>query len=178
LKKYSDQVKLAAVQTYCTGQFGWKAAAKIHDVEPSSLRKWVAAYKLHGTDGIRERRRQEYSKEFKLKVLRRMRDDGLSYRQTAALFDIRKFDIVGVWERAYEREGPSGLISKRRGRRSETMKRGDHKSRMASQGDDKLTREELLAELNTLRMENAYLKKLDALVQSQAKSAPGKGRKS
>lgn len=41
-----------------------------------------------------------------------------------------------------------------------------------------MTREQLLAEVNSLRMENAYLKKLDALVQSQRKSAPGKGRKS
>ncbi len=33
--------------------------------------------------------------------------------------------------------------------------------------DESRTREELLAEVNHLRMENAYLKKLDALVQQQ-----------
>jgi transposase len=38
-----------------------------------------------------------------------------------------------------------------------------------SPDDEKRTREELLAELNQLRMENAYLKKLRALVQAQQK---------
>jgi transposase len=40
------------------------------------------------------------------------------------------------------------------------------------------SRQELLDELEALRTENAYLKKLKALVQAQAKSAPGSGRKS
>jgi transposase len=38
--------------------------------------------------------------------------------------------------------------------------------------DENLTREAILAELNHLRMENAYLKKVKALVQS--KQAPTK----
>jgi transposase len=40
------------------------------------------------------------------------------------------------------------------------------------------SRQELLEELEVLRTENAYLKKLKALVQAQAKSAPGSERKS
>jgi len=40
------------------------------------------------------------------------------------------------------------------------------------------SRQELLEQLEALRTENAYLKKLKALVQAQAKSAPGSGRKS
>jgi hypothetical protein len=35
--------------------------------------------------------RVTYSVKFKLTVLRRMRDERLSYRQAAALFDIRNF---------------------------------------------------------------------------------------
>jgi transposase len=52
----------------------------------------------------------------------------------------------------------------------------DHKDRPppAERSDADRSREELIAELNELRMENAYLKKLDALV--QARQAP-KGRK-
>lgn len=178
MKKYSEEVKLAAVQTYRTGQLGWKAAAKVHNVEPSSLRKWVAAYEVHGIDGIRRKSTREYSEEFKLEVLQRMRDEALSYRQVAALFNIRKFDIIGAWEDAYERDGLAGLASRRTGRSKQLTKRSLQKSEVTSPSDDKLTREELLAELNSLRMENAYLKKLDALVRSQTKSAPGKGRKS
>ena len=111
MKKYSEQAKLASVQAYFSGQLGWKATAKLHDVEVSSLRKWVAAYRVHGVDGVREKRRELYDREFKLKVLQRMRDEDLSYRQTAALLGIRKFEIIGAWERAYERDGMSGQAS-------------------------------------------------------------------
>jgi transposase len=44
--------------------------------------------------------------------------------------------------------------------------------------DETQSRQELLQELNTLRLENAYLKKVNALVQTQAKSAQEKFRKS
>ena len=43
--------------------------------------------------------------------------------------------------------------------------------------DEKRSREELLAELDYLRMENAYLKKLQALVQARPKPTPPKKRK-
>lgn len=178
MKKYSEQEKLAAVQAYCSGQLGWKATAKAHDVEASSLRKWVAAYQVHGVDGVREKRRQLYGREFKLKVLQRVRDEDLSYRQAAALFDIRHFNIIGAWERAYERDGMPGPPPQWVGQRK-SMTNGEGKNSAAPPcEDDKRTREELLEELNSLRLENAYLKKLEALVQSQAKSAQGRGRKS
>jgi transposase len=178
LQKYSEELKLAAIHTYRAGQLGWKAAAKVHNVEPSSLRKWVAAYEVHGIDGIRRKNIRQYSEAFKLEVLQRMRDEALSYRQVAALFNIRRFDVIGAWENAYERDGAAGLSSRRGGRSKQLTNGPAPKSEVTSQSDDKLTREQLLAEVNSLRMENAYLKKLDALVQSQRKSAPGKGRKS
>jgi transposase len=46
-----------------------------------------------------------------------------------------------------------------------------------SDDDEKRSREELLAELQHLRMENAYLKKLRALVQAQQKATPPKKHK-
>jgi transposase len=46
-----------------------------------------------------------------------------------------------------------------------------------SPDDEKRTREELLAELNQLRMENAYLKKLRALVQAKQKATSPTKRK-
>lgn len=178
MQKYSEELKLAAIHAYRRGQLGWKAVAKLHNVGPSSLRKWVAAYEVHGIDGIRRKTVRGYSAAFKLEVLQRMRDEALSYRQVAALFNIRKFNIIGTWMKAYERDGHTGLSSRKTNRSKQLKKRPDPKPEVTSQNDDKLSREELLAEVNSLRMENAYLKKLDALVRSQTTSAPGKGRKS
>jgi transposase len=95
-----------------------------------------------------------------------MWEDGLSYRQTAALFDIRNRSSLADWERRYQTGGIDALSPRRKGRpRSmpEPQKQPD-----ASRSDDKKSREELLAELTYLRMENAYLKKLDALTLEQA----------
>lgn len=50
------------------------------------------------------------------------------------------------------------------------------KQPQAPQNDETKSREELLAELNHLRMENAYLKKLEALTRDQA--APRKRKSS
>jgi transposase len=49
---------------------------------------------------------------------------------------------------------------------------------LESSGDEARTRDDLLSELNQLRMEIAYLKKLDALVQAKERAAQRKKHKS
>ena len=65
-------------------------------------------------------RREVYYMEFKLTVLQRVLDEVLSHRQAAALFDIRNFNIIGVWQRAYDSDGMAGLVPYR-AVRHETM---------------------------------------------------------
>lgn len=91
--KYSEETKLAVVEDYCSGTAGLKVVARRHDVNVASLRKWVAGYRSHGAAGVREKVRATYSLKFKLSVLRRMGDERLSYRQTAALFDSKRLAI-------------------------------------------------------------------------------------
>ncbi|MEZ2311876.1 transposase [Paraburkholderia sp. RCC_158] len=107
--KYSEETKLAVVKDYCSGTAGLKVVARRHDVDVTSLRKWVAGYRSHGAASVREKVRATYSLKFKLSVLRRMRDEGLSYRQAAALFDIRNFNIIATWERTYDQGGLEAL---------------------------------------------------------------------
>ena len=171
-------MKLAAIKAYCSGQQGLLATARLHNVGASSLRKWVAAYQAQGIAGIQLKRREVYGIEFKLAVLQRIRNEGLSYRQAAAVFDIRHFNIIGAWERAYDRDGVDGLIPYG-ATRHKTMNKAPPPQAVSQPCDDEMrTRQELLVELNTLRLENAYLKKVDALVRTQAKSAQKKSRRS
>ena len=81
--KYTDEAKLAAVRDYCSGEAGLKAVAQRHGVDVSSLRQWIAGYRAHGEEGVRAKKRPptNFSAEFKLSVLKRMRDEGLSQRQ-------------------------------------------------------------------------------------------------
>ena len=180
MERYSEQTKLAAIDAYLTGQRGLIATAEQMGVGVSSLRKWIAAYEANGVAGIRVKRSgQWYDLEFKLEVLKRARDDGLSNRQAAALFNIRNFNIIGIWERAYEARGMVGLDSRRTGRRTRSSEEGVPAPSPESRGDDDTcSRQELFKELISLRAENAYLKKVGALVRSQKTSVPGKGRRS
>lgn len=53
MKKYTEQQKLDAVETYRSGELGLKKTAALHGVDVASLRKWVAGYEALGIAGIR-----------------------------------------------------------------------------------------------------------------------------
>ncbi|CAG2157839.1 IS3 family transposase ISRme12 [Cupriavidus campinensis] len=139
------------------------------------MQRWVASYRQHGQDGLRKKR-NPYSTEFKLSVLLRMWREGLSGEQTAALFDIRSPGCIGVWERRYHSGGIDALSPRPRGRPKTMPQAIPPKSPAEPVADDERPRKELLKEIEYLRAEVAYLKKLDALVQAK-KAAQQKKRK-
>ena len=96
----------------------------------------------------------DYTGEFKQRVVEDMRNHGLSQSQTAANYQVPR-SRVQAWERVYLEEGPEGLYVERRGRRST----GRPPKQM-----DKKVEEDLIAEVQRLRAEIDYLKKLNALV--------------
>ena len=87
-------------------------------------------------------------------VVETMMRDKLSYCEAARQFDISDHKRVTSWERIYLTEGPEGLYIERRGRSSKNR----------TQQFPKEVEEDLLKEVQRLRAENAYLKKLQALV--------------
>ena len=97
---------------------------------------------------------KRYTAEFKKFVVETMRQDGLSYRETERRYELPS-GRAAAWERIYLTEGPEGLSIERRGRSS--------KGRTPKQLP-KQVEEDLLAEVQRLRAENDYLKKLQALV--------------
>jgi transposase len=173
--KYSEKQKRDAVDAYLTGKRGLRATAKDHNVGFASLRFWVAAFKANGDAGLRSKPKKEYDVAVKLQVLQRIRDEGLSYRQAAAAFDIRRFDQIGVWERAYREKGLAGLQPAHE-RHDQMKKKAGKRSSIEPAKDDGRSREELIQEIERLRMENAYLKKAEALVQDKSRSARKTGR--
>ena len=98
---------------------------------------------------------KRYTGEFKQEVVETMQREKLSYREAAREYQIANDKSVAAWERIYLEEGPEGLYIERRGRGS--------KGRPPKQMKPKVE-EDLLAEVQRLRAENAYLKKLNALV--------------
>ena len=98
---------------------------------------------------------KRYTGEFKQEVVETMQREKLSYKEVARLYGITAHDRVASWERIYLEEGPEGLYIERRGRGS----KGSPPKKLKPEVE-----EDLLAEVQRLRAENAYLKKLNALV--------------
>ena len=114
------------------------------------------------------RKNKKYSPEFKISVIMDMRDNHLGYRETIRKYfpylqSNRSFDFLKKWERIFLEEGAEGLMKERRGRASAAS--GTRKGRPPK--FDKKVEEDLIAENQRLRMENEYLKKLNALVQER-----------
>jgi transposase len=84
--------------------------------------------------------------------------------QTANLFCSTSHPTVGKWERIYYEEGPEALLEERRGRKNMGKKNLSKPKKNVNENED------LLAEVQRLRMENEYLKKLNALVLEREKS--------
>ena len=106
----------------------------------------------------------EYTGEFKQMVVETMRKEKLSQYQVSDRFLVSRH-AVQQWERIYLEEGPEGLYIERRGRKST----GRPKKLKPE------VEEDLIAEVQRLRAENAYLKKLRVLVLEEERR--GKGRK-
>lgn len=166
MSKYSEQFKLTIVQQYLSGTAGSKQIAHEHNLPHSTVRRWVSLHRAHGTDGL-AKKFSHYSAEFKLSVLQRMWDDDLSYGQVAATFNIRNPGCLSHWERCYHSGGLDALAPRKRGRPKKMPLLPNTEPPESLPDPAGRTHDELVAEVNHLRMEVAYLKKLEALVQAQ-----------
>ena len=98
-----------------------------------------------------------------------MHEKHLPLSQTVVKFGIPNDTTVGIWERIYYEEGPQGLYQDNRGRKSKMSSDKSIKKKLSIE-----TEEDLIAEVQRLRMENEYLKKLNALVQERIARENGK----
>ena len=91
-----------------------------------------------------------------------MHNNHLSATETSVHFRLQTH-VVLKWERIYYEEGPQALYEERRGRSKNVNSKPKNKKL------DKKIEEDLVTENQRLRMENEYLKKLNALVQERIK---------
>ncbi|OAB31257.1 hypothetical protein PMSD_18875 [Paenibacillus macquariensis subsp. defensor] len=95
-----------------------------------------------------------------------MNEYGTSVRETAAVFNIASHSTILSWQRSLESHGIDALQPKKKGRPSVKKSPKEQKNQIVVEGSV----EALQIEVERLRMENAYLKKLNALVQNKGKS--------
>jgi len=164
MSKYSHEFKLEVVK-YCLEEHHGIENASKHFGIPSreNIRQWCKKYELYGTEGILKNLKSSYSGEFKQNVVEYMHTNHLSASEVAVQFRLGNANIVLKWERIYYEEGLQALYEERRGR-SKNMSSKPRKKKLSED-----TEKDLIAEVQQLRMENEYLKKLNALVQERIK---------
>jgi transposase len=161
MAKYSTEQKLEAVLAYLEGKASFKRIAEERNMSTAPLKKWTLRYREHGVEGLVSSY-THHDIQFKMDVLSYMNEFGASINETAARFNLASDATVLVWKRQFEAGGVEALKSKKKGRPS--VKK-ETKKPQPIEGSV----EALQAEVDRLRMENTYLKKLNALVQNKEK---------
>ena len=162
MSKYSVEFKLEVIKYYLEGHHSYpECSAKFNISSQAQIRQWVKKYKMYGHEGIVKNLKSSYDGIFKQSVVEYMYTNHLSASETAIKFRLGHHSVVLEWERIYLEEGPEGLLLRRRGGKNMKSKTSKKKS------DENI--EDLIEENERLRMENEYLKKLNALVQERIK---------
>ena len=108
---------------------------------------------------------KRYTPEFKQMVVEAVREGHMAYNEAERHYDV-PHGRIQKWERIYLSEGPEGLAIERRGRGST-----GRPAKFPKEVED-----DLLKEVQRLRAENAYLKKLQALVLEEERHQSKKQR--
>lgn len=161
MSKYTADDKLTAVARYLTGNESYKTIAESIGAAKSLVITWVKLFEAQGIDAFKKVY-TNYSSQFKLDVLNFMNETGASLRETAGIFNISSPSTIYKWDQLLKTKGLDALEPKKKGRPS--MKKETNKSTPAEGSV-----EALQAKIERLEMENAYLKKLNTLVQIQGK---------
>jgi transposase len=157
--KHTTKFKQKIVAEVEKGNRTLSSLTSEYSLSQGMVKFWRSLHNKHGTKGLAQTNRK-YTANYKAKVIRYMLDNSLSLTQTCVHFNIHSRSTVVKWISTYNKEGIAGLSKETRGRIIN----------MSRKAKKNLTKEEqLLEELADLKAENAYLKKLHALVQLEKK---------
>ena len=149
---------------------GYGTIAKRFKIGHSTIRKILYAYELHGQEGIKHPpKNKKYSAEFKLEVINRAYQ-GESKSSLSFEYNLPGECIIISWMKKYEELGYNGLEGEQgrpRGGPKIMTKEEKKNTPLTNEEREELIR--LRKEKEYLEMENAYLKKLDALVKERLK---------
>jgi transposase len=179
MAKFSYEQKFEVILGVIEKGMSFREAANLIGACHGEAQKWVRMYEVHGVEGLFVKS-GAYDGQFKIFVVEYMHTNALSIRETAVKFGVPSFSTVFVWERIYNEQGREALLeAKKRGRKKkvgEEAENSNPSSRLKTskpnpglQNLDQNAKEDLIAENQRLKMENAYLKKLQALVQQRVR---------
>ncbi len=161
-KKYSKELKLAAIQDYKSGQYSIREVIRKYEISSTSLlRRWIKDYNGHrgikatakGMGYSMTKGRSTTWKE-RIDIVLYCLSNDKDYQKTAEIYEV-SYQQVYQWVRKYE-DGGDEALRDNRGRKKE-------EAELSPEEKMKFEMKKLERENERLRAENALLKKLEEL---------------
>ncbi|MFY0520829.1 helix-turn-helix domain-containing protein [Lysinibacillus sp. UGB7] len=169
MANFTAEEKIFIARLYLEGKHSYLELQDLFKVSYQMIQGWVRLYQVQGEEGFKKSY-TSYSAEFKMDVLNYMKETGTSSYDAAAIFNISSPSLVRTWRINFNADGFDALIPKKQRRIS--MKKETQKVKLVEGSVEALEER-----IKQLEMENAYLKKLNVLVQMQEKLHPKSKRK-
>ncbi len=163
MAKFTQEFKLHVAKRYLNELVSYRDLANQVGVDDSILRYWVMLVRHHGDQAFTFPY-TNYPRAFKLRVIQFITEKNYSIREASAIFHIPDPCMVRRWKKKWETAGEDALEPKGKGLSTMTS---NNKNKKAKDNSSNQSVEDMKKELEYLRMENAYLKKLKALVQEE-----------
>ena len=167
-KRHNLESKLMIVKYVLDEKHSFWEASDFFGVAYQTIRTWVKHYEHEGISGLTIKNKG-YSGEFRVYVVEYMRKHKLSLAQTAIQFSLPDHTRVRIWNKIYDEKGPQYLMEEHRGRKKMKNTEKSNKQKKNNSKMNNSAEKELLKKIEYLETENAYLKKLNALIQDKAK---------
>ena len=169
-RKHSLSEKLEIVRLYETGMSSI-SLGKRFAIDERAVRRLLATYRTLGVSGLQKQTPNSVSVDFKQKIVSEILEKSLPFDQVVLRYGVSR-SAVRSWVCKVKADGYASLAEiKKRGRPPKDMGRPTKKEPVTEF-------EKLQDELRYLRAENAYLKKLKALVEHRVARESGNKPKS
>ena len=162
--RYTKEFKLECIRKYKAGEHIDDPGGCKHETFHNKVRFWERIFDALGEVGL-EHKKPKRNWQDKMDMIQRV-IDGESIQSVALSNGIQE-SMLSKWYKIYQEFGIDGLKLDRRGRPPKMAKK-------PKTSNEPKTKEELEKELEYLRAENEYLKKLNALVQKRKGRQPKK----
>lgn len=162
--RFTKEFKLECIRKYKSGELIDDPGGCKHSTFHHTVVQWVRIYNALGEAGL-EHKKPKRSWKNKMDMIQRVLD-GESLTEVACSNGLHK-SLLSKWCKIYKEFGIDGLKLDRRGGPPKMVKKPKTSNELK-------TKEELEKELEYLRAENEYLKKLNALVQKRKGRQPKK----
>ena len=170
--KFNLDFKIKIVAEYLSGCGSPTLAKRYGIAKRDTILNWVHNFELRGIKGLEPRKMDlNYSSQFKVQVLNWKNQHEASLSATALHFSLSSPSTIWQWQKKYDDMGIAGL-ERRRGN-PKVNKRRSPKKISSNNMNEEIKR--LKQENTMLKIQNEYLKKVDAL--AQKKSAQEKSQK-